>query len=239
MSTKSKHKIIYEPIIFIVLSFAAVLVFLLNKFIPSLRLETFTTSPSSLKGELPFKIKEINSWLRIFFYILGTKDISRWILFSGLLLLIPEQENNYGTFLTLIMIILSTIFSGVLFACFSVQSFSGCDPLIFLFVILRVLSAIRKKSIPLSDITGFIFYIIFFLFFNGSIKDNLIPLFICFAGGLCGSLVSFITVKKSGKRKTSGKKAETVIYFDNEKDSPRFKKNNSSEDETIIGTLEL
>ncbi len=96
------------------------------------------------------------------------------------------------------------------------------------------------------------------LFSEGTVKNNVIPLFIAFAGGLCGSLISLLTIKKSSSRKDGSKKtpkktvttsdakntSKTVVYFDNEADSPRFKnkkKNTENEDDdmTVIGTIEL
>lgn len=169
--------------------------------------------------------------------------------------MIPEQETNYGTALLAVMFVLSTAVSGVLFACFSTSSYSGCTPVICLLFILKLLSGFKKKTLSITTVIAFVFLGVFCISVQNKPKENLLPFFICLAGGLVGSLVSFITVKKSsGSRKKTSKKKddvidepETVVYFDNEADSPRFKnkskgrknKNADEEETTVIGTIEL
>lgn len=246
MATNNKIKITLDPIIFLVFALITVSVFLIQKFLPNLGINNIFTSPTAVKGALPFSIKDPLSWCRIFLYIFGTGNLYMWILLAGMKLLLPDLEANFGTGLISVMIILSIVFSGVLFACFSNTTFAGCAPVIFLLVILDLVSNFKKKTINLSSLFAIAFLIIFFFESGKSVKETLIPFFICFAGGLCGSLVSFITVKKSSAKKKPAKKtkkkdseAQTVVYFDNEADSPRFKNknNSSSEDETVVGTL--
>ncbi|MCQ2597375.1 MAG: hypothetical protein MJ181_05945 [Treponema sp.] len=243
MASKSKVKISIEPVIILLISLVTVAVFLLNRFVPSLKLMDFFTSPTSSKGSYPFDIKSVTSWIRTVLYIFGTKNISSWIVLAILFFITPDQENNYGTVLIAIMIFLATIFSGVLAACFLEKPLNGAEPALFLLIILDFLASFRKKEIKISSIAALAFLIVY----EAVSGVNLITIFVFFAGGLCGSLVSFITVKKStSKKKTSSKSkkdtATTVVYFDNEADSPRFKNKKSSatdDDETVIGTLEF
>ena len=246
MASNNKIKITFDPIIFLIFSFITVCAFLLQKFVPNLGINNIFTSPTSIKGDFPFSLKDPLSWCRVFLYVFGTKKIYMWIFLAIMNFRLPEIETNFGTGLTALMVLLSVLFSGVLFACFGNTSFAGSDPVIFLLIILDIMASIKKKTINLSSVFATIFIIVFFFTNMGSIKEGIIPFFICFAGGLCGSLVSFITVKKSSAKKKPVKKtkkneteAKTVVYFDNEVDSPRFKNknNSSSEDETVVGTL--
>lgn len=246
MATKSKINISFDPVLFVIFSFITITLCVLAKTVPSIGIWNIAMTPTNSQGSFPFIFKEPLSWIRLFLYIFGTQNLSQWIYLAFLFSLFPSQESNFGTGLLFIMIILSTVFSGVLFTCFCSVPFSGCLPVIFLFQILNFITEYKKGKINLSWIFSFSFLIVFFLLFSGNPKDNVIPLFICFAGGLCGSLVSFITVKKSSRKKPSGKtkkEPETVVYFDNEADSPRFKnkkgQKNTDDDETIIGTIDL
>ena len=217
--TKSKKTITFEPVIFLVISIITISVFIINKFFPNLNLSPLFKSVTSSSGPEPFNFKEPILFLRFFLYIFGTDSLSSWIMLTLLYLLLPEAENNYGTLLTLLMMILSTVFSGVLFACFGTVPFSGCTPIVFLLMSLRIISELKKKLIPLGDITGLIFFMISFVFDKNNIKEVIISMFICLAGGLAGSLVSFITVKKSSEKKKK-------THYNNN-------------DETIIGSIEL
>lgn len=243
MASKSKFKISIEPVIILVISIITVTVFLLNRFIPSLKLMDLFTSPTSAKGPYPFDFKSASAWARMILYIFGTKSLSSWIILISLFFLTPEQENNYGTFLIAIMIFLAAVFSGVLSACFLETPLSGPEPALYLLIILDFLAAFRKKEIKISSIAVLALLIVY----EAVTGAKAITIFVYFAGGLCGSLVSFITVKKSASRKKSASKnkkeePQTVVYFDNEADSPRFKNKKSSapdNDETVIGTLEF
>jgi len=245
MAAKNKIKLSADPVIFIIFALITVTVYLINRYVPSLKLNTIFTTPTSVKGNLPFSFKDPLSWIRVFLYVFGTRNLSLWILLAAVKLLLPEQETNFGTGLISIMILLTVIFSGVLFACFTTTSFAGCEPVVFLLIILDFISFFKKKTLNLSSVLAAVFVCVFFFTSFASVKEALIPFFVCFAGGLCGSLVSFITMKKpAAKKKTASKKskkdeAETVVYFDNEADSPRFKNknNSSSDDETVVGTL--
>lgn len=253
MASKSKIKVTFDPAIFLFFSIITILVYIFGKNLPKLELTSLFTSPTGPKGPFPFVIKDPFSWCRLVLYVFGSKSMHEWILLIVLLKLIPDQETNYGTLLLSIMIFLSIIFTGVLCACFGTTSLMGCSPIIFLLFILELMSGFKKKTLSISSVISLAFFIIFFLFMNDGPKANLIPLFSCFAGGLCGSLVSFLTVKKSKSSSKKKKKepevideAETVVYFDNEEDSPRFKnkkktwgKKNTDDEETIIGTIEL
>lgn len=246
MATKNKIKITFDPIIFLFFTLLTVCVFLLQKFVPNLGINNIFTSPTSIKGDFPFSLKDPLSWCRVFLYVFGTKKIYMWIFLAVMKFLLPEIEANFGTGLTALMIFLSVLFSGVLFACFGSTSFAGCEPVIFLLLVLDIMTSIKKKTLNLPSVFAMIFIFVFFFAAMGNIKESIIPFFICFAGGLCGSLVSFITVKKTSSKKKTTKEskkkdseAQTVVYFDNEADSPRFKNknNSSSEDETVVGTL--
>ncbi len=258
MKAKNKINLTFDPILILIFIFITVSVFLINRFMPDLNLNTFFTSPTSQKGAFPFNFHEPASWCRMVLYIFGTKQLFSWILLGLLGLLISDQETNYGTFLLLVMMLLSTIFSGVLAACFSTETLTGPYPLIFLLLILKIMNEFKKKTVSLFSIAVAVLYIVYILFSEEKIESSIIPLFIVFAGGLCGSLISLLTIKKSFSKKEGGRKSpkktvttsdskntsKTVVYFDNEADSPRFKnkkKNDSDEDDdmTVIGTLEL
>ena len=136
------------------------------------------------------------------------------------------MEEKYGSVIILVMILISVIFAGVLNACFSVQSLQGIQPVIFMLIILNLINASQKKKISTSLLLVLVLYTIL----------NIIPLknallgIISIAGGLCGSLISFLAQPK----KNAPKKEQKIV----EKSKLQEKQTSTSDDdETIVGTL--
>lgn len=236
MASKSKLKISIEPVSIIAIIVITVVVFLLNKFFPDWNLTKIFSSVEK-NGRIRSKPPVL--------FIFGTKEVISWVLFIPLLFVARELETYYGTVLFILMILISSIFTEVLLFCFSTKEVMGIAPVFCLTIFLDLFENLRKKTLPISTFFCLIFFVIFEL--REINTENIIIVLIYIAGGLCGSLISFFTVKRSSGKKTSSKKnekAQTVVYFDNEEDSPRFKnkknkKSSIDDDTTVIGTIEL
>lgn len=243
MAKKSKLKINFDSIIILLIALVSTIIFLINRFIPGLNLYDLFSTPTAQNGSSPFSFSNPLCILKIFTHIFAFRTTASWTVLAMLLLITPEIETNYGTAFTAIMILLSDVFSGVLAACFCTTGMSGAESVLWLMIFLRFFNGLKKNQLSLNSI--FLAVILSVIEISGNGSANLIPMFINIAGGLCGSLVSFMTVQKTSKKKASPKKTKadsnTVVWFDNEADSPRFKNNTEySDDKTeVLGTLEV
>ena len=243
---KTKYKIEFESIILCVIALAALLVFFSNKFLPNLNVMQFFTAPTTSKGPYPFSFSDPTSYFRIFLHIFGSVDFFKCSLYLCLYTFIPNAERDYGTIPLVLMIALSAVFSGVLSACFSVNPVSGIDPVIFLLFFLNIFANLSKKKIPVLQFA--VLALLLAIKLAVPEKPDYIAVLIQMAGGLCGSLVSFLTVPKTGKKsKSVSRKKDTEMkparfeWFNNESESPRFKNNSeiNSGETTVVGTIDL
>ena len=232
-----------------------ILCFILDYFILKGKLTaSLTSSPTNALGALPFEIKNPLSYLRIFFYAFGFESPAALITnLIFIMLLGPAIEERYGSIVIGIMMGVSVIFSGVLNSCFCSTSLKGCSSIIFMLIFLNSFMSITKKKIPLSFIFVIVLYIIKELLeksFQLTAAEQtqtveksfeIIRILICIAGGLCGSLLAFLTSPKARAEKKYNKAANEI-----DSQSPRFsnktyrKKNNDSDDDddtTVVGTL--
>lgn len=206
-----------------------------------------TLSPTNASGELPFIANNPVSYLRIVFYAFGFKTpvtLITNLLF--LMLLGPAIEERYGSVVIGIMMGVSVIFSGVLNACFCTTSLHSFSCIIFMLIFLNSFMSITKKKIPVSFILIVLLYITKeILEKTGENGFGIIQILICIAGGLCGSLLAFLTSPKARAEKKYNKAANEI-----DSQSPRFsnksysrKKDDSDDDgdddTTVIGTLKF
>lgn len=233
----------------VTLSFVIVCVFffLLNTFvIKNGALGKILASPTTQAGTLPFIVKQPLSYLRLLLYIFGSGEEVIYLTNLMIILMMgPAMEERYGSVIIGIMIFVSALFAGVLNACFCADSLVGAVPVVCMMIFLNAFMSFSKKTVP----TTFLALIVFFGFFSINSGMSAIRLIICIAGGLCGSLFAFLTSPKVKAEKKSAKaagggllsRAEKVAYAEElDKQSPRNKKSNPSDDETtVVGTLKF
>ena len=158
----------------------------------------YLSSPTTAGGKLAFMASNPLSYVRLITYAFGATSSSVLICnMIFILLLGPAMEERYGTVVIAIMTIVSILFSGVLNACFSKTSLTGCTAVIFIMIFLNSFVSLSKKKIPLSFVVVFILFVCS-ITFEGGIK-----IIINIAGGLCGSLFAFLTSPKAKAAKKS------------------------------------
>ena len=240
---KTTLKFSYDAPVTITFSLVCIIVYLLDTFLLKGYLSNnILCSPTCSGGVLPFSFKEVLSYPRLILYVFSSPSIE--ILLSNLifiLLLGPSMEERYGSVVIGIMIAFSSLFSGVLTACFSLVSLRGAAPVVFMMIFLNAFMAFSKKKFPMSFVMVLGMFIAVEIISKGN--SGLVSVLINVAGGLCGSLVAFLTSPKAWAETKYNKKVQEV-----DSASPRFKKNNkkdedatiaSDSDETVVGTLKF
>ena len=216
--------------------------FILDSAIAKINLVGILSCParSASNGIKAFNFKSILCYIKLFSHIIGTRDAMTFFINSPIILLLSKQpEDTAGHIVSAMMIITSSLVSGVLTATLSDTCIIGSSEIVFLLLTVHTILSFRKKHISLNLIILFILYIAFFMyvqkpFFKTSktlmdFLQNCLPLFICCASGICGSLFIFFaqsaphgkkTVSKTGQKAKKSKKskdkasltsAETVI----------------------------
>lgn len=245
---KIKIKFVYDSPVALSFAIITVLIFLLNSFVLKGRVNSFFYAPTNASGEFPFVFSGVNSYLRLALYQFGYFDLS--FLFADLIIILllgQILEERYGSVIMALMMFFSSLFSGVLNACFCKERLCGAASIVIMMVFLNTLTSISKKKVSVLSIITIAFVICREFFArNGGFKDSgFMGVIITVAGGLCGSLFAFLASPKarSAAKKEAGgmglkSKAELLEELDSA--SPRNNSKKSSEDETVlIGSIEL
>ncbi len=172
------------------------------------------SSPACYLG-LIFHIFGNSSWQNFFV------DVSFVLVFGKIL------EERYGTAILGLMFFATTLVSGVLTACLSPFPLTGAREIVLMMIILASLVEVSKKQIPLTYSLILILYISlqmcnsqvaaknsgFSVFMQGNI-----PVFICMAAGICGSLFGFMVAPKKSRASAKDsekteKKSETKEFY--------------------------
>lgn len=254
---KKKINIDVDAPVTITFVLVSVILFAIDAFIAKGKwTQAFMSAPAA-EGDLAFTFSKASSYFRLLCYAFSA--VSWEVLITNLLfvlLLGPAMEERYGTIVIGIMMVVSTLFAGVLNACFCKNSIQGCTAIVFMMIFLNSFMSFSKKKIPLSFVLIFILFIVREIFVKN--PNGITGILIGIAGGLCGSLFAFLvspkakTARKSAKAADSAtgegllNKADRLAEID--ASSPRFfnkpkrtKKNKKSEEEDMeeIGTLEF
>lgn len=257
MKKKFKINFAYDAPVTLTFAFISIAFYLVNQLICKGALDKlFLASPTGSSGALAFNRADFLSYIRLVFYVFGSRDFSQLmanVIF--ILLLGPEIEERYGSVIIGIMLAVTTVFSGVLNACFCLESLKGSSAIVLMMIFLNSFITFSKKKIPLSVVAVFAFFILREFFDKN--PNGAVGIIINLAGGLCGSLFAFLAspkAKASRKSATAssvtGKglknRAEQIAEIDAA--SPRFKNKSSSygssdsddsDDTTVIGTLKF
>lgn len=227
-------------------------VFLFNKHLSN----ALFIIPGGRNSIHPFDWKSPIDYFRLFSHIFGHSNWAHLISNMSLILLLgPILEDRYGSPMLTLMMITTSLVTGVINACFITVPEMGASDIVFMMIILTSYTSLAKNEIPLSFILVFILYVGGQFYNAKSLQTDGISVVAHIAGGLCGSLFAFlITPKKTAAaRKTSQRKpAKKADSYDAALDSddpagpsPRFakkgRKNTKARDndETVVGTLEF
>ena len=251
---KNSSKILIDSYVSIGFVTISLLLLLLDLFVVKGKISSFLASPinaSFIENGVvanAFDPTSVKSYIQMIFYVFAPSNVN--VLIPSLIfimLLGPTLEDRYGITVIGIMIFICALFSGVLNTCFCKTSLTGPSCIVYMMIFLNIFFSLIKKKIPLSFVIIFVLLIIKDVMTN---KD-VITLIINICGGLCGSLLAFLSSPKVRATKKENKggllsKAEKIAYLkDLDSKSPRFKnstsdkKTASSEEETVIGTLKF
>ncbi len=226
----------------IVFSIICALILLLNQFVFGGHLiNTLFTAPGSQKSDFAFNWKSVLDYIRLLTYVFGHAD---WPHLLGnlafILLLGPLMEERYGSAMLALMMVVTAFVTGVINACLIPKSLVGSSSIVFMLIMLSSLVNIEKKEIPLTFILVFALYIGTQFINSAASNERNVAAFAHIAGGLCGSLFGFMAAPKTRTARKSSKKTDTEARLrEIDSQSPRFKRDNSDEDVTQVGTIEL
>ncbi|MDR1869221.1 MAG: rhomboid family intramembrane serine protease, partial [Treponema sp.] len=146
-------------------------------------------------GRGSFSAGSFRNWVTIFTHIIGHKDWSHLIgNFTLILLIGPMLEENYGSSLLLIMMVITALVTGILNILFFRSSLMGASGVVFMMILLSSFTNFTHGEIPLTFILVLILYMGVQLF-NSFNSDN-ISQFAHIVGGLCGSFFGFLRPPK-------------------------------------------
>ena len=203
--------------------------FLNNNLIPAI----FT-----VPGNPNFHFNQPLDYLRLILHIFGHSDWNHLISNMAFILLLgPMLEERYGSRILSLMMIVTSLVTGVLNACFSTFPMVGSSDIAFMMILLASFTSLSKNEIPLSFILILILYIGREIVTHQQ-KDN-IAIIAHIAGGLCGSLFAFLATPKQ-KATSTVKKVTNTKKSESSDSSNRTKKpTTSSDDTTVVGSIEL
>jgi membrane associated rhomboid family serine protease len=146
-------------------------------------------------GRGSFRAGSFRNWITIFTHIIGHANWSHLINNFTLILLIgPMLEENYGSKLLLIMIVITAVVTGVLNILFFRTALMGASGVVFMMILLSSFTNFSRGEIPITFILVLILYMGVQLF-NSFSSDN-ISQFAHIVGGLCGSFFGFLRPQK-------------------------------------------
>ncbi|MCR4953009.1 MAG: rhomboid family intramembrane serine protease [Treponema sp.] len=251
---KKKNKINFAYDSPVALSFAiiTILLFVMNALVIKGRIDVFFYAPTNSGGAFPFNLKDGASYLRLVLYQFGYFDLS--FLFADLIIILllgQILEERYGSVIMGLMMFFSTLFSGVLNACFGKEKLCGAASIVIMMVFLNALTSISKKKVSVLSVATIVLVICREIFAR---NGGFISVIVSVAGGLCGSLFAFLASPKAraaSKKEADGiglkSKAELLEELDaasprnNSKSNYKSdSKKSASDDETVvIGSIEL
>ncbi len=199
----TKLKLSFSFPVTLYICFTALIIYLLDStFVPSLITNVFSV-PASLRTTGGFDWKNVLDYLRLFFHVLGHSSWSSLVTnLAFILILAPNLEEQYGSGVLALMVLVCAFVSGILNVCFNPQPLLGSDGVVFMLVLVTSANYITKREVPLTAVVLIILFVLKNLVNTGD--NEKIRALIHIAGGVCGSLLVFLAGEKSSvKRKTS------------------------------------
>ena len=177
----------------VVLTFALLCtaIFYLDYFLPTQIIANYFTLSGVFDSSNP------RHYFNLIGYVLGHGRIegqpSYAHLLNNMIFLLPLGpilEEKYGSRSLLIMMIITSLITGILHVLFFDQGLLGASGIVFMFIILISFTNIKKKGIPLT------FVLVLLLFIGqeilNSMEKNTTSEFAHIAGGIIGSVFGFM-----------------------------------------------
>jgi rhomboid protease GluP len=142
-----------------------------------------------------FSIANPLSYVRLVTHVLGHADWTHLLSnFSFILLLGPILEEKYGSVTLLIMIVLTSLVTGVINSLFFSTGLLGASGIVFMMILLASFTNINGSEVPLTFILILLLYLSREII--NSFKTDNISEFAHIIGGFCGSLFGFLKPAK-------------------------------------------
>lgn len=136
------------------------------------------------------------TYVRLFTHVLGHAN---WSHFFGNMLLFllvgPMLEEKYGSKKILFVILITAFVTAVINGIFFNTGLLGASGIVFAFIMMSSMTAVKEKEIPLTFIIVLIMYVGKEVI-NIFTVDN-VSQFAHLVGGACGSIFGFINIKKN------------------------------------------
>jgi len=161
-----------------------------NQFlVPNLIKDWFTVG-----GQGSFQWNDSTSYLRLFSYTLGHSGWDHLLgNLSFILLLGPVLEEKYQTPTLVVMVLITALVTGLLNVFLFPTSLLGASGIVFLMILLVSFANVRAGEIPLTFVAILALYLgkeVFDAFKNDNISQ-----FAHIAGGICGAIFGFVTLR--------------------------------------------
>lgn len=152
--------------------------------------------------------EEVLTYIRLFFYILGSPGWEQWVSSMLLLLLLgPALEKQYGSGRFLLMIVITAGVVGVLHNCiFPKNALLGADGILFMMVTLRLVSDVNEDVFPVTTVAFVIVFVLGEL--TGGFEKSWSQL-INFVGGICGIAFGMILNRQSLEKRLTEQETTT------------------------------
>ena len=151
---------------------------------------TLTETWFLVPGSGQFSPREINHWVGIVTHVLGHGDWEHLVTNLAYILLIgPMLEESYGSDRLLFMIILTSVFTGIINIFFFHTGLLGASGVVFMMILLASFTNFSKGEIPLTFIMILLLYLGREIY--NSFSENNISQFAHIVGGLFGSIFGF------------------------------------------------
>lgn len=198
---RAKLRVIYNAPVTLTFSIAAVVVMVMEHFMPGFA-GMFFTAPGKIGSEVGFNWNGVLDYFRLFTHVLGHQDWGHLLSnLSFILLLGPLLEERYGSAMLTLMITITALVTGVLNVCFIPRTLMGASGISFMMILLSSFTAISKHQIPLT------FLLVLALYMGRELlvglQDKNVSSLAHIAGGLCGSLFGFLTAHSPRKARTT------------------------------------
>jgi rhomboid protease GluP len=132
------------------------------------------------------------SWFRLLSHVLGHKDLPHLVSnFSVILLIGPILEEKYGSRMLLVMILVTTLVTGVLNTFLFSTGLMGASGVVFMMILLGSFANHKPGEIPLTLL------LVIGIYLAGEVrpilqgKEDGVSHFAHILGGLCGTVFGF------------------------------------------------
>ena len=184
-ANKPRLKLVLNSPVILMFMFLSIIAFVLGRL-------TEQASTNLLFSVYRSSLTEPFAYVRFLGYVFGNPDLKKlFISLISLLVLGQILEERYHGKILLIVIIVSSVVSGVLcFILFPDIVMMGSEAVIFAFVLLSPLKALKKKELPMTFILIIIFGLCFLIYSEMIVEGNTYQI-TNMVGGIIGCLVGY------------------------------------------------